>query len=192
MSRGGLYRIGGRWKAGMLAVVCWGATICGVFAQTETQGRETLRGLKGVGVFVEPLSPEVEQGGLTTPQLQTDVVLQLRKAGIPVLREEEVPNTPGMPLLLVHVNAFKRAPGPYAVSVLVAVYQRVALERNQHTSFAQTWSTSFMGMVGEEELSQVRDGVAAEIEKFINAYLAVNPEATVESSQAGNAEDPVS
>ena len=35
--------------------------------------RATLRGLRGVGVLVEPLAPDVERAGLTTLQLQTAV-----------------------------------------------------------------------------------------------------------------------
>src|SRR5213595_3453452 len=57
-------------------------------ADTEAT-RATLRGLRGVGVLVEPLDPDVERAGLTTLQLQTAVEGQLRKAGIPLFTTEE-------------------------------------------------------------------------------------------------------
>jgi hypothetical protein len=62
----------------------------------DTEGeRATLRGLDGVQVVVEDLQPDVERNGLTRQQLQTDVELRLRKAGIRVLTEQELDRAPG-------------------------------------------------------------------------------------------------
>ena len=55
------------------------------WAVDSEQSRASMRGIEGVGVVVESLDPEVERAGLTKHQLQTDVELQLRKAGIRVL-----------------------------------------------------------------------------------------------------------
>jgi hypothetical protein len=64
----------------------------------------TLRGLKGFGVLVEKLPPEVEQEGLNRLQLQLEVESKLRMAGIKVLTREEVFRTPGEPYLYINVN----------------------------------------------------------------------------------------
>ena len=60
-----------------------------LLASTGAQGldnentRATLRGLNGVQVVVEDMmKPDIERDGLTRQQLQTDVELRLRKAGI--------------------------------------------------------------------------------------------------------------
>ena len=55
----------------------------------DTQGtRETLRGLEGVEVLVENLSPEVERDGIDKTTIKTDVELKLRQTGIKVLTPE--------------------------------------------------------------------------------------------------------
>src|SRR5437879_13447851 len=80
--------------------VLWGLiglSGAGGWARDTEYTRATLRGLEGVWVVVEGLGPDVEQAGLTKQQLQTDVELWLRKAGIPVLTEKVVLEVPGAP-----------------------------------------------------------------------------------------------
>ena len=50
--------------------------------ESQNRQRESLRGLNGVHVYVQPVSKEVEAGGLSTTQIQTAVERQLREAGI--------------------------------------------------------------------------------------------------------------
>src|SRR2546425_3316356 len=101
----------------VVGLVFWTAAVSRVSAETaeerqtvekaEEGARETLRGLKGVGVVVERVSPDAERDGLTQSQLQTDVELRLRKAGIPALTQEECRATPGHPFLYVNVNTHR-------------------------------------------------------------------------------------
>ena len=56
-----------------------------VFAQDNENTRLTLRGLKGVSLYVEPLDPQIEKSGLTKNQIQEDTELKLKLAGINVL-----------------------------------------------------------------------------------------------------------
>ena len=57
-----------------------------VLAQdVDQESRAVLRGLQGCEVVVENLRPEIERGGLTREQLQTDMELKFRMAGIKVL-----------------------------------------------------------------------------------------------------------
>jgi hypothetical protein len=51
-------------------------------ADDDPTSRETLRGLIGVRVVVAQLDPAVQRLGLSMPQVQTDVELRLRAAGI--------------------------------------------------------------------------------------------------------------
>ena len=64
------------------------------------KAKETLRGLPGVAVVIEPLHPTTERDGLTQHQLQTEVEQQLKNAGIRVLTQEEWKKTPGAPYLV--------------------------------------------------------------------------------------------
>ena len=68
---------------------------------------ESLLGLEGVGVAIEPIEPDAEKGGLTMSQLWTDVQFKLLKAGIRVLTSEEWLNAPGKPYLYARVNVAK-------------------------------------------------------------------------------------
>jgi len=63
-----------------------------------TDQKDTLKGLHGVEVVVENPGPEVEKHGLTRQQIQTDVELKLRLAGIKVFSEKERLLSAGMPI----------------------------------------------------------------------------------------------
>jgi hypothetical protein len=76
----------------------------GSWASDDKYARATLRGIEGVNVAIESLEPEVERAGLVRQQIETDVELRLRKAGIRVLTEEERQGTPGAPYLYINVN----------------------------------------------------------------------------------------
>jgi hypothetical protein len=58
-------------------------------AADDEDTRTTLRRLSGIRVVIESLGPDMEGAGLSQQQLQTDVVLQLRQAGLRVLTTEE-------------------------------------------------------------------------------------------------------
>src|SRR5437016_357782 len=85
------------------------------WADDDEIARATLRGVEGVTVVVNRLDPEVERLGLTKQQLQTDVELQLRKVGIPVLTREEQGKTPDYSWLYVDVHVLLRPELPLAI-----------------------------------------------------------------------------
>jgi hypothetical protein len=57
-------------------------------AATDSEA-ESLRGISGVYVLVENLSDEARRDGLNEQDIQTDVGLKLRLAGVKVLTEAE-------------------------------------------------------------------------------------------------------
>src|SRR5438445_108872 len=126
----GLAVLGG--MIGLAGVESWAA-------DTEAT-RATLRGLRGVGVLVEPLDPDVERAGLTTLQLQTAVEGQLQKAGIPVFTTEERLRVPGKPFLYVHVNIVLRSYALATYFIHVEVNQRASLETDAFLTTVSTWS----------------------------------------------------
>jgi hypothetical protein len=141
--------------------------------------RATLRGLTGVRVLVAPLKPEIERHGLTKRQLQTEVERRLHKAGMRVLTEQEQGATPGWPLLTITVTTASHAqlPTVYALSMLVAVHQNTLLERDLSIAAYQaaTWSVSVIDLVDREQLGTARERLTQLVDRFITAYLAVNP-----------------
>lgn len=159
-----------------------------VSAHMPAKAKETLRGLPGVAVVIEPLHPDTERDGLTQRQLLTEVEQQLKDAGIRVLTQEEWKNTPGAPYLYVNVAALKKSYGLYAYAIEVCLNQLVTLIRNQQLQeFAETWETREVGTVGKERLPTVRKSVAAHVAVFIRDYFAVNPHPIRKERQKGDA-----
>ena len=139
--------------------------------------RATLRGLKGVQVVVEELRPEIERAGLKKQQLQTDVELRLRKAGIRVLTRKERLKTPGTPLLYLNVNALTAVDNKAVVfGISVELNQEVRLVRDPKIIVdATTWSTDSVGIADVNNIRDIRRRVGDRVDVFINAYLAMNP-----------------
>jgi hypothetical protein len=147
------------------------------YAHDEEFSRVTLRGLVGVYVMVIHLKPHEERAGLTIQQIQTDVELRLRQAGIRVLTQNERLGVPGAPLLEVMVTSVLREDGLCAYRSDVSIYQRVyMLEADTSSATVSTWSTGSVVTVGVRNLSaSVRGTVRDDVDQFINAYLSVNP-----------------
>jgi hypothetical protein len=145
-------------------------------ASDTVQDRETLRGLLGVEVLVEDLDDETKRAGFDVNTIQTDVELKLRLAGVKVLTKEESIKTPGSPYLYVNLN-FIPANGFSVYQIEVDLKQSVLLDRdNAVRSYgATTWSTSILGMAPRDTVSTIRRALSDLLDKFLNAYLAVNP-----------------
>lgn len=158
------------------------------WASDDDFTRASLRGLSGVNVAIEYLQPEVERGGLTRQQLQTDVELRLRHAGIMVLTEEERLKVPGAPYLYVRVHVLLSASvsGLAAYSIRMELHQRAHLETDDSFALVSTWHTDSLGIVGVANLHTVRGRVRDDADEFINAYLSVHPR------PAGSVAPPVS
>ena len=63
--------------------------------------KESLRGMHGIYVVVEDLGPELK-GVLTRNTLRKRVEMQLRTAGIRIVKELEAAKLPGEPYLYVN------------------------------------------------------------------------------------------
>jgi Putative peptidoglycan binding domain len=173
-------------------VLAVAAIACPVaFGVDQPMFRKTLRDLPGVGVLVEHLRPEVEQAGLTQRQVQTEVEQRLREHGIKVLTQPEFLRTFGRPLLAVSIqstSAEHDSKELYGVHIIVALKQRVLLERNTTIPAveAATWEVSAHRMVGRDAFQLVQEDVAQLVDRFIQAYRSVNrePGSRTESSRA--------
>jgi hypothetical protein len=165
-------------KGGTLAVL-WGIIgLSGVggWAGDSESDRATLRGVEGMYVIVEELEPEVERAGLTRHQLQTDVELRLRQAGIRVLTKEERLETLGAPWLYVNVNVVLRSDGLTAFSTRVELNQVALLKTDGSLVIVPTWSVASIGSVGRIRfVDTIRNDVRDYVDGFINAYLSVHP-----------------
>ena len=134
--------------------------------------RASLKGITSIQVLIEPIRPDAERDGLTTTQLEADVELRLRQAGIRVV---PLAND----FLQVHVLTVKNPDGRfYAYNVSVVFYQVVVPMRHvkeQTSLLAATWSVALLGVIPTGNLRDVRSHAADQVNNFINAYLEQNP-----------------
>ncbi len=65
--------------------------------EDDESARKTLAGLTRIYVVVEHIPDEAQRDGLDTTQIQTDVELKLRQAGITVLTQQEWLSTAAAP-----------------------------------------------------------------------------------------------
>lgn len=155
-----------------------------VFADDNEYTRRSLKGLKGVYVLPVTLGGEVEElkkVGLSTETIRTDVELKLRMAGINVIsKKEDLYKTSGMPQLSVSiVDAVTVSIPPktgIAFHIDVTLSQSAFLTDGQLT-LATTWSQGLIGLGSTDEniVTQIRNFVKDISDRFINAYLSVNP-----------------
>ena len=140
----------------------------------DETSRESLQGIKGVRVVVESIKPEIEKDGLTITQIQTDVELKLRLAGLNVLLYKELSKAPESPTLYVYPHVIKSSYNIYIYNIELALFQNVYLERDSKISTtAPTWSAGYLGITSE--LDYIRSKIKDKVDSFINAYLSVNP-----------------
>ena len=139
------------------------------------ESRATLRGIPTIAVEVASLDPEAERVGLTKNQLQTDVELRLRKAGINVVSSPS--GETAWSLLGLRVTFVKVEQLPlYAFDIRLEFFQMVILLRDPGLrTVGSTWSINYTGFAGAGRTRGVRDAVADLVDEFINAYLEQNP-----------------
>ena len=155
-----------------LALSQWGRL---AHALNNEVTRETLRGLAGVKVVVEPMKWVIEEAGLTTDQVRNDTELKLRLAGIKVFGPEEPSMVAGNPILYVNAKVLRyRSRDRFFFHIRAELLQGVSLIRASGVkSSATTWSVYVAGT--SHKLATVREQLGELLELFINAYLSVNP-----------------
>lgn len=170
-------------SGGLLVVALLIITTATGWGDDSQATRGTLRGLPGVKVLVNNLPPDLERAGLSSSQLQTDAELRLRGAGIRLLMLDEWLGTPGQPLLSIRAIGFSPATTTgghlgYIAFTRVSLIQHVRLVRDPaiRTSPAETWSSDGrLEIVDPWTVRLIRESVADQVDRFINAYLSVNP-----------------
>jgi hypothetical protein len=141
--------------------------------------RSSLRGIKQIFIFVQPIDFELEQLGLTEDQILTAVQLKLRMAGIIPLSEEEARKTPDCLVLMIFLagsepdgeNIF-----PYAVSL--GVSQSIFLTRDESIkSVGLTWGCGpITGVMETGQGEQFRNRIKDLVDSFNYAWLSANPQ----------------
>jgi hypothetical protein len=142
--------------------------------------RPSLKGLRWIRVSIRLASTNDLKGfGVTEDTLRTDVELKLREAGLPITSDADVLKRGGAFLCVVlTVVSPKEAEGSaFAYNLEVHVEQPASLMRDPSIidPLAVTWSTGVTGFLGGERIRAIRDTLGDLTNKFLNAYLSVNP-----------------
>ena len=133
--------------------------------------KKSLQGMHGVYVVVEDLGTELK-GIVTRSALRKRVEIQLRTAGIRIVKELEAAKLPGEPYLYVNLAALPLGPKRYACRIDIEMHQLVALAHNSASGHAITWE---QGVVTAGGIKAIYDNVDELVFDFIYDYLAMNP-----------------
>jgi hypothetical protein len=139
--------------------------------------RESLKGVVGVEIVVEPLNIEIERLGLETLKLQQDIRHRLQQAGVRVLAEHERLATSTAAMLMVRVDALHDRIGRYFYCFDLLLTQRVRLKgRDSSDVSAVTWSKSGgIALIADDNVRHIQDQVMRRVDQFIKDYFVVNP-----------------
>lgn len=135
--------------------------------------------VKGIHVVIENLHDDAKSAGLTREQLQTDVELKLRHAGIKINSFDEMSESYDKTKIYVTINTFSSDDSPGIIyHVSVRFRQLVLILRSPHHGMVcgTTWSAAEMCLVAKSKFPETARQVAKEqMDEFIKDYFKANP-----------------
>ncbi|MCE5314247.1 MAG: hypothetical protein ABFD49_11295 [Armatimonadota bacterium] len=135
---------------------------------------ESLRGLSGVYVVVQTLSPEIVTDGLTVEALKSTINKRLSAAGIKLLAKGDTLSSRDG-ILLVALSSVKSKTGVHACSIDVELIQVTTLARTpDKPSPATTWASGIVAVVSPENVSHLSDTVCEAVDDFVKDYNSAN------------------
>ena len=155
--------------------------LCGFFSTNgysydDAPSRESLRGIKGVYLFVEELGKDAIKDGITSKMIQGDIEYRLHEKNIKLFSEEEYKNRDNIPLLYIQINYLKLSEiNAYAYYIDLELVQLVTLNRNKYSKSATTWSVGRIGYINANKLIETRDQIKDVVDIFIKALVSENP-----------------
>jgi predicted RNA-binding Zn-ribbon protein involved in translation (DUF1610 family) len=162
--------------------------------KTPAKQHDTLAGLESVIVVAQEPPPDAKAAGLTGEQIQNDVELKLKLAGLEVLSKDDLSAEPNTPTLNVSVYIVpQKDTQMYAVSVSLKLQQPVTLAREPNVVVvANTWEKASLSVFDKQIfVSAVRAKVKEQVSFFIRDFRAANrkPEETYQNSHFSGIED---
>ena len=132
--------------------------------------RATLRGLKGIGVVIDVLDPELQKLGITRDALINRLLARLQGDRITI-------DPAASEFVGLRITAVRGSRGPFALALAFGLYQPVLLSRNHDLrTSTQTWEVETVLMADPKVLltacAESADDLA---DRFAAAFHAVNP-----------------
>lgn len=146
----------------------------------EEAERESLRGLTGIEIVVDPLDGDIEQRGLSAAKLLQDIRQRLQKAGVKLLTERERLAGPDTAILTVRVETLHDRIGRFFYTTDLLLSQRVTVETHGQEVSAVTWKKlGTVSTIADDNVKHLEDQVLRKVDQFIKDYLGVNPDRKV-------------
>lgn len=140
-----------------------------------TTGRDTLRGLPGVELLLEPTPSELRDAELTSAALRSVIEKRLREGGITLYASQSANPSNAKPYLYVQLTALTVTESWQAVSVQVHLRQTVKSSVTESNIVnAMTWDAHTVAAVRPKEGAQLRDLVLEMVGRFVDDWRAVN------------------
>ncbi len=159
-------------RVSLVLLLALGLTSSDASAQLfVSTGRDTLRGLPGVEVLIEPLQPELERAGVTGALMAASVTQQLKAAGITVYADQRQNPSPSQPYLYVHVNAAPdERSGAFAVAIQVHLRQTLSsLTTESRVVNAMSWDAHSVAVM---PVAMLKADVADEVQDLVARFVA--------------------
>lgn len=165
-------------KALCLAVLVILLSFDPAVGQNTEESRATLSGIGAVSLYIDSLSVELVDAGITPYVINADLVRILKEQGIAVV-DENTPAEPGSPTLYIEVvAALQDSPEIVAFSIRLELMQAVLLERSPdlESRLVSTWSTGGLVLYGKGWREALLADVVIYAEEFAEAYWESNPD----------------
>jgi hypothetical protein len=147
--------------------------VTGAAAQFEQ--KDTLKGVRTIGVHIIGADAEAVAAGLDTARLRTAVELRVREAGLRVQEGKCDGCLDGELLVDLTVVVNKRGLIGYSYTVSLARVVTI-LKTDLPPVGGITWQSGGVGTTNAASLeAEVEGGVTGALERFLNNWLAVNP-----------------
>jgi hypothetical protein len=148
------------------------------FCYRVTTEATTLEGLKSVNVRISPIPQELEEKGLVGEDLKSNIEVQLKKARITVLSENEFERLRrseryplavlDVALVIFEVNSLIIFAANLRVLQLAQLPRRGVIKL-----FAPTWEKREIGTINN--LEEIEDILSGLVDQFIDDFYSTNP-----------------
>ena len=170
----------------MLSMVTPPLLFSGIRAEQGPGDRETLRGIKHIGIQIGEISPSAKAKGIERKYLRRNIALKLQSKGIAVVNDDQLESNREIPYLLVTLLLSYSEP-IYSYVVMLGLNEKVHLARDpKMTPNAMPWwriiKGQYFGTPGL--LKEIDKTLIQLLDEFCNDYLSVNSPGT--STQSGS------
>jgi hypothetical protein len=139
-------------------------------AGDEALDRATLRGLKGIGVVIDAIDPQLEKLGITRDVVLTRMLARLQSDSIII-------DPSATEFLGLRITAVRGSRGPLGLSFTLGLYQPVLLSRDHDLrTSTETWEVESVLLADPKVLVTACTETADDLsDRFAAAFHAVNP-----------------